>query len=217
MRLFLDSADTEVIKEYHYRGLVDGVTTNPSLILKSGRKPEDVYTELLDMGIEDISAEVVGETYEEMITMAKSYVLLGGNITIKVPCTIEGLKVCRELTDKGYRVNVTLVFSPSQALLAAKCGATYVSPFYGRCEDKGISGKKLIRDISSLFIEHSIDTKILSASIRDTDMVVQSFKSGADIVTLPPKVLDDMYNHFLTDEGLKIFNEDWKSVVVAEK
>ena len=213
MKIFLDTADTELIRKYHGTGLIDGVTTNPTLIMKSGRDPEEVYQEIEDIGLKDISMEVMGdsnEMIEEGIRLATKF---PNSATIKVPCTPDGLLACAELSMKNLiRVNVTLIFDVAQAILAAKAGATYVSPFVGRLDDNSIAGLELIKDIDEVFRVQAIHkTKILSASIRYVNSVSQSFANGANIVTMPPAVFDKMYNHVLTDKGLEIFENDWKS------
>jgi len=213
MKIFLDTADTELIRKYHGTGLIDGVTTNPTLIMKSGRDPEEVYQEIEDIGLRDISMEVMGdsnEMIEEGIRLATKF---PNSATIKVPCTPDGLLACAELSMKNLiRVNVTLIFDVAQAILAAKAGATYVSPFVGRLDDNSIAGLELIKDIDKVYRVQAIHkTRILSASIRYVNSVSQSFANGADIVTMPPAVFDKMYNHVLTDKGLEIFENDWKS------
>ena len=212
MKIFLDTADTELIRKYYGTGLIDGVTTNPTLIRKSGRDPEEVYQEIQDIGLRDISMEVVGdanEMIEEGIRLATKF---PKSATIKVPCTPDGLLACAELSCKDLiRVNVTLIFDVAQAILSAKAGAAYVSPFVGRLDDNSIAGLNLIKDIDEVFRVQAIHrTKILSASIRYVNSVSQSFANGANIVTMPPSVFDKMYNHVLTDKGLQIFDEDWK-------
>ena len=214
MKIFLDTADTDAIKEHFSTNLIEGVTTNPTLIRKSGRDPEDVYQELIELGIPDISMEVVGDyttMYEEGLRLSRKF---GKDwATIKVPCTRDGLKVCKELTRDLIKVNVTLVFSPSQAILAAKAGAKYVSPFAGRLDDNSFSGLELIESISDIYTIQGIKkTEILAASIRDVKTVSDSFAAGADIVTLPPSVFKKMYNHVLTDKGLYLFDMDWAQV-----
>ena len=213
MKLFLDTADTATITKYYATGLIDGITTNPTLIMKSGRNPEDVYQELIDLGIEDISMEVVGnrkEMWEEGLRLSKKF---GKQATIKVPCTPDGLAVCKELSRQLIAVNVTLIFDEAQAILAAKAGARYVSPFVGRLDDNSIAGLDLIKRISNIYnIQNVKCTEILSASIRYVNSVSQSFANGAHVVTMPPAVFDKMYNHVLTDKGLQLFDEDWKSV-----
>ena len=213
MKIFIDSAEVSEISSAHVTGLIDGVTTNPTLIRKSGRNPEDVYQELIDLGITDISMEVVGnrkEMYEEGLRLAKKFV---AQATIKVPCTPDGLAVCRELSRQLIRVNVTLIFSPSQAILSAKAGATYVSPFVGRVDDNSFGGLCLIKDIANVYAKQNWKrTEILAASIRNVRDVGRAFEYGANVCTLPPKVFNGMYNHILTDKGLELFDEAWKCV-----
>ena len=213
MKIFLDTADTNIISEYFETGLVDGVTTNPSLIMKSGRDPEEVYQEIKDIGVTDISMEVMGDAqqmYDEGMRLVNKF---GGVSTIKLPMTREGLKVCRELTKEKVRTNVTLIFCASQAVLAAKAGATYVSPFVGRLDDQSVAGLEVVRSISELYRMYGIRTQILSASIRSVQRAVRSWYNGAQIVTMPPKVLDQMYDHILTDKGLEIFEKDAANIV----
>ena len=215
MKFFLDTADVELIKNHYETGIIDGVTTNPSLILKSHKNPEDVYQELVDVGIDDISMEVVDSTVGGMLAEAIRLVdKFGHAVTIKVPCTREGLLVCRHLADKGVRVNVTLIFSPSQAILAAKSGATYVSPFVGRVDDNSYGGLCLIKDIANVFQKQEWDeTEILAASIRNVRDVGRAFEYGANICTLPPTVFEKMYNHILTDKGLELFQNDYEQTL----
>ena len=213
MRIFLDTADTEVIRKYFSTGLVDGVTTNPSLILKSGRNPEDVYQEIKDIGVQDISMEVMGsdlDMYDEGIRLYEKF---GSVCTVKVPCTREGLIVCKRLSEQGIKVNVTLIFCASQAVLAAKSGATYVSPFVGRLDDQSVAGLEVVRSISELYRIHRIPTQVLSASIRSVQRAIRSWYNGAEVCTMPPKVFDQMYDHILTDKGMEIFENDWKGVL----
>ena len=215
MKIFLDTADTQAIKEGFATGLIDGVTTNPSLIMKSGRNPEDVYQELIDLGIPDISMEVVG-TGEEMVAEGRRLAAKFGKeqTTIKVPCTRGGLAACRVLSKDLIKVNVTLIFSPAQAILAAKAGARYVSPFVGRVDDNSFGGLCLVKDIAKVFEKQFCrSTEILAASIRDVRPVGRAFEYGATIVTIPPSVFNKMYNHVLTDAGLDQFDKDWKEVV----
>lgn len=212
MKIFLDTADTEAIRKYYNTGLVDGITTNPTLIMKSGRNPEEVYQEIKDIGIQDISMEVVG-TEDEMLSEGKRlYEKFGDVATIKVPCTREGLAVCKSLSDQGIKVNVTLIFCAAQAVLAAKAGATYVSPFVGRLDDQSVAGLEVVRSISGLYQVHGIRTQVLSASIRSVQRAVRSWYNGAQVVTMPPNVLEQMYDHILTDKGLEIFDKDWETV-----
>ena len=213
MRIFLDTADTDLIAKHYNTGLIDGITTNPTLIMKSGRNPEDVYRELADNGLTDISMEVVGDRQvmlDEGRRLSRDF---GDVATIKVPCTPDGLRVCRMLSAEGIRVNVTLIFSPSQAILAAKAGAKYVSPFVGRVDDNSFGGLCLIKDISNVFNKQMwFDTEILAASIRNVRDVGRAFEYGANICTLPPKVFEGMYNHILTEKGLQLVDEDWAQV-----
>ena len=211
MKLFIDSADVEVIRSAFETGLIDGVTTNPTLIRKSGRDPEDVYQELIDMGVTDVSMEVVGD---DEIMLAEGRRLankFGKNATIKVPCSPEGLWVCKQLTP-SIKVNVTLIFSPSQAILSAKAGASYVSPFVGRVDDNSFGGLCLIKDIANIYTRQNVYTEILAASIRNVRDVGRAFEYGANICTIPPTVFNKMYNHILTEKGLELFDNDWKSV-----
>ena len=211
MKIFLDCSDPELIAHAYETGLIDGVTTNPSLMLKAGRNPKEVIKEISEIfpWNASISAEVVGDTAEEMLDMAESYLEIGPNITIKVPCTVEGLKACRELTTDDVHVNVTLVFTTAQALLAAKAGATYVSPFVGRVFDQHWNGIHLIEEIADVFATHQIKTEVLAASIREAHQVSAAFRVGADICTLPLPVFYSLYKHILTDTGLEKFNADW--------
>ena len=214
MKIFLDTADTELIKEGFATGLIDGITTNPSLIMKSGRNPEDVYQELVDLGIPDISMEVVG-TGEEMVAEGRRLAKKFGKeqTTIKVPCTRGGLAACRVLSRDLIKVNVTLIFSPTQAILAAKAGATYVSPFVGRVDDNSFGGLCLIKDIANVYAKQNWKkTEILGASIRNVRDVGRAFEYGANICTIPPGVFDKMYKHVLTDAGLDQFDKDWSEV-----
>jgi transaldolase len=214
MKIFLDTSDVDIIRQHCETGLIDGVTTNPTLMMQAGRNPVEVIKEISSLFPEDasISAEVVGDTAEEMVSQAKDYYSISKNITIKVPCSVEGLKACKILSDKGIPVNVTLIFSPEQAILAAKAGATYVSPFIGRCEDNNIDGIGLLEAINKVYQSKRISTEILSASIRNLNHVSESFKAGAGIVTLPPSIFEAMYNHDLTDQGLAQFNKDWEKL-----
>ena len=214
MRIFLDSSDVFEIGEALDTGLIDVVTTNPTLMLKSGRDPVDVLTEISNMfpWTSSISAEVSGDTMDDMMNMADEYIQINPNITIKVPCTVEGLKTCAALSDNQISTNVTLVFSVAQAILAAKAGAEYVSPFVGRCNDNSFSGVELIRAISQTFNAHGVETEVLAASLRDVHHVSRCFMYGAKVVTLPSKVFWKMYDHVLTREGLAQFEKDWAEV-----
>ena len=213
MKIFIDSADTDVIKSCFKTGLVDGLTTNPSLIRKSGKKHEDVYQELKDIGLNDISMEVIGSK-ENMISEGKRlHKKFGKCATIKVPCTPDGLRACVELAENNIKVNVTLIFSQSQAILAAKAGAAYVSPFVGRVDDNSFGGLCLVKDIANVFQRHGVETKVLAASLRGVRDVGRAFEYGADIVTMPPGVFEGMYKHILTDKGLDIFDKDHAATI----
>ena len=211
MKIFLDTAEVDQIVEGYKTGLVDGVTTNPTLILKSGRQQIDVIEEIYQACplLESISAEVVADTADEMVEQAQPYIDFSNNVTIKVPCTREGLKACYELSNDGILTNVTLVFSTSQAILAAKAGATYVSPFVGRVDDNSFGGLCLVKDIANTYSRHNVETQILAASIRNVRDVGRAFEYGANVCTLPVKVFDKMYDHVLTREGLDLFNRDY--------
>ena len=212
MKIFLDTAEVDLIKSRWTTGLIDGVTTNPTLIRKSGRKQEEVYQEIKDVGLQDISMEVICNA-ENMISEGKRlHKKFGKCATIKVPCTSDGLKACAHLARDGIRVNVTLIFSVAQSILAAKAGAAYVSPFVGRVDDNSFDGVQLVKDISSLYKEQLARTQVLAASLRDVRSVSECFMGGTDIVTMPVAVFDKMYNHILTDKGLDLFQADWESV-----
>ena len=215
MKIFLDTADVAEIAKAHETGLINGVTTNPTLIKRSGRDPVEVIKEISNSfsRLESISAEVVADTAEEMIDQAKAFDGLW-NVTIKVPCTVEGLKACYALTVSQHKVNVTLVFSLAQAILAEKAGAAYVSPFVGRWMDNSVDGIGLIKDIRQAYTGDGrfSTTQILGASVRDVRQVEQCALAGSDIVTMPSKVFWAMYNNVLTDKGLEQFQKDWDSV-----
>ena len=218
MKIFLDTADVGLIGKYYESGLIGGVTTNPTLIKKSGRDPEQVYKELTIIGVDDISMEIVTDDYFEFLQEGRRlHEKFGEVTTIKVPCTPDGLRGCKLLSEEGIRVNVTLVFSPAQAILASKAGAAYVSPFVGRVDDNSFDGLNLIKQIADIYEVQSklynfVDTEILSASIRDVGSVSKSFEYGAGIVTMPPSIFEKMYNHILTDKGLDLFQKDWETV-----
>ena len=210
MKLFLDSAIIKDIDKRLDAGVISGVTTNPTLIKKSGREPDDVYADLIqDLGVQDVSIEVDGKYADKLIENGIQYGKLWiDQATIKLPCTPDGIKACKMLNFMGIRTNMTLVFSVSQAILCALAGATYVSPFVGRLDDNGHDGIGLIREIAKVFCHNRTDTKILAASIRDAATVGKAFQAGAHICTIPPKVYDDMYKHVLTDKGLFQFLAD---------
>ena len=209
MKIFLDTAETDVVRKHFKTGIIDGLTTNPTLIRKSGRKHEDVYQEFKDIGLTDISMEVIGNA-ENMISEGKRLHKKFGKVaTIKVPCTYEGLLACRELANNNIKVNVTLIFSVAQALLASKAGAAYVSPFVGRVDDNSFGGLCLVKDIADVYSKHILTTQVLAASLRNVRDAAKAFQYGANIVTMPPKVFEGMYNHILTDAGLKQFDIDY--------
>ena len=209
MKFFLDTADVDAIRELNDLGMVDGVTTNPSLILKSGRDIIEVTKEICDMVSGPVSAEVVAEKAEDMIREGRLLADIAPNIAIKVPLTWDGLKACRVFADEGRMVNVTLCFSPAQAILAAKAGATFISPFIGRLDDIHLDGMDLIADIREIYDNYGYDTQILAASIRSVNHIIEAAKIGADVITAPPSVIKSMANHPLTDKGLEQFNKDW--------
>ena len=209
MRFFVDTADIAAIRELHELGMVDGVTTNPSLILKSGRDIIEVTREICNMVEGPVSAEVVAEKAEDMIREGRLLADIAPNIAIKVPLTWDGLKACRVFADEGRMVNVTLCFSPAQAILAAKAGATFISPFIGRLDDIHLDGMDLIADIREIYDNYGYQTQILAASIRSVNHIIEAGKIGADVITAPPSVIKSMANHPLTDKGLAQFNADW--------
>jgi len=210
MKLFLDTADVKDIEDRLSTGLISGVTTNPTLIKKSGRNPWHVYRDIIELGVDDLSIEVYGSTFKEFTENGVSVNENYGNVaTVKLPCTIEGLKACKHLTGIGIRVNMTLVFSASQAILCSLAGATYISPFIGRMDDNSLTGLSLIADICDVYKKQDVKTKVLAASVRDVQSVGRSFEFGAHICTIPPKVFDNMASHVLTDKGLEQFDRDF--------
>ena len=213
MKIFLDTADVTEIKTRWTTGLIDGITTNPSLIRKSGRNHEDVYQELKEIGINDISMEVIGSEVNMISEGKRLHKKFGKCATIKVPCTRDGLRACAKLSVENIKVNVTLVFSVAQSILASKAGATYISPFVGRLNDNSFSGVELVRGIADLYCTQAIKTKVLAASLRDVHHVSRCFLYGAKVCTLPVKIFDKMYDHVLTREGLDIFDKDFKRMV----
>ncbi|UIP07967.1 fructose-6-phosphate aldolase [Erythrobacter sp. SDW2] len=209
MKFFADTADIDAIRELAATGLLDGVTTNPSLIAKSGRDFMEVTREICGITDGPVSAEVVALDHETMMKEAEVLRKIADNVCIKVPLTIDGLKTCKALTGDGTMVNVTLCFSGNQALLAAKAGATFVSPFVGRHDDNGMDGMDLIRDIRLIYDNYDFGTEILVASVRHTVHVLESARIGADVMTAPPKVIMSLANHVLTDKGIEGFLKDW--------
>lgn len=210
MKFFIDTCNLEEIKKLNDIGMVDGVTTNPSLAYKEGKKFKDVLASICEIVKTSVSAEVVSDNYEAMMKEANELLKFGDQITIKVPLTVDGLKACKELSENGHKVNVTLCFSSAQAILAAKAGATYISPFIGRLDDIGERGVDLISDIKNIYKNYpQFKTNVLAASIRSVDHIIECAKLGADIATIPPKVLWEMYEHELTKKGIEKFTEDW--------
>jgi transaldolase len=209
MRFFVDTADTAEIRDLAETGLLDGVTTNPSLIHKAGRDFLEVVKEICAIVPGPVSAEVVAVGHDEMMREAEIVRKIADNIAVKVPLTIDGLKTCRKLTGDGTMVNVTLCFSANQALLAAKAGATFVSPFVGRHDDVGYPGMDLIADIRAIYDNYAFDTQILVASVRNPIHVHEAAKIGADVMTAPPSVIRQLFKHPLTDSGIKAFLDDW--------
>ncbi len=211
MKIFIDTANTEEIKKANDFGVVAGVTTNPSLIAKEGRDFKEVVKEITEIVDGPISAEVISLEAEGMVREALELSKIHKNIVIKIPMTLEGLKAVKELSGKGIKTNVTLIFSATQALLAARAGATYVSPFVGRLDDIGENGIDLIRDIKTIFNNYSIETEIIAASIRNNLHVLEAAKAGSDIATIPYKVILKMSEHHLTDAGIEKFMADWNN------
>ncbi|WP_102224211.1 fructose-6-phosphate aldolase [Acidimangrovimonas sediminis] len=210
MKFFVDTADVEAIKELTALGMVDGVTTNPSLIMKSGRDILEVTKEICEIVAGPVSAETVALDAEGMIAEGRKLAKIAPNITVKVPLTWDGLKACKVLSDEGHMVNVTLCFSANQALLAAKAGATFISPFVGRLDDINVDGMELIADIRTIYDNYDFKTQILAASIRTVNHVSQAAMIGADVMTAPPEVIRKLAAHPLTDKGLEAFLKDWE-------
>lgn len=212
MKFFVDTAEVAEIRELHAIGLLDGVTTNPSLVAKSGRDFKEVVKEICDLlpGL-PVSAEVAATDYDGMMAEADVLSKIAENVVIKLPLTLDGLKACKALSDKGIKTNVTLCFSANQALLAAKVGATYISPFLGRLDDINLDGMQLIEDIRQIYDNYGFDTQILAASIRTANHVSDAALAGADVATIPPAVLKKLAEHPLTKNGLDAFVKDWKS------
>jgi len=212
MKIFLDTANMESIRKFNDMGLLDGITTNPSLMSKEGGNPKDGMAEITKIIIGDVSLEVLSTEYSGMMDEGRNLRNYGDNVVVKVPMTPDGLKACKSLTAENIPVNVTLIFSSNQAILAAKAGAKYVSPFIGRLDDIGQDGMHLIKEIKTIFSNYNFETQILVASIRHPLHVIEAAKIGADVVTLPPAVLDKMLKHPLTDIGLTNFLADWEKL-----
>lgn len=211
MKFFVDTAEIDDIRDLQATGLLDGVTTNPSLIAKSGRDFKEVIAEICEVVEGPVSAEVASTEYDGMVAEGEVLSKIADNVAIKVPLTVDGLKACKYFTDKGTMVNVTLCFSANQALLAAKVGATFISPFIGRLDDINLPGMDLISDIRTIYDNYAFTTEILAASIRSANHVSEAAIAGADVATIPPGVIRKMYDHPLTDKGLAAFVKDWKS------
>jgi transaldolase len=211
MKFFADTAEIDEIRDLAASGLLDGVTTNPSLVQKSGRDFFEVLAEIAEVVSGPVSAEVVALDYEGMMGQAEKLRRVADNVAIKVPLTEAGLKACRSLSSDGTMVNVTLCFSAAQALLAAKAGATFISPFVGRLDDIGHSGMELISDIRMIYDNYDFETQILVASVRNPMHIVEAAKIGADVMTAPPKIIHQLFRHPLTDAGLAAFLKDWES------
>ena len=212
MKIFLDSANLESIKKYNDMGLLDGITTNPTLLSKESGDPQKTMEEICKIIKGDVSLEVISTEYEGMLEEARRLRKYGDNVVVKCPMTADGLKACKSLSAEGIPVNITLIFSPNQAVLAAKAGAKYVSPFIGRLDDIGQEGMNLISEIQQIFSNYKFKTQVLVASIRHPIHVIEAAKIGAAVVTLPPSVLGKMLKHPLTDIGLKNFLADWEKL-----
>lgn len=212
MKIFLDSANLESIKMYNDMGVLDGVTTNPSLLSKEKGDPRKVMNEIVRIVKGPVNLEVIGTDYEVMIEEAHRLKKYGENVVVKIPMIPAGLRAVKRLAQEGISTNVTLIFSSNQAILAAKSGASYVSPFIGRLDDNGQDGMSIVREITQIFANYKFETEILVASIRHPIHVIEAGKCGADIVTLPPEILQKMFTHPLTDKGLNGFLSDWNKV-----
>ncbi len=210
MKFFVDTADVDAIRELNETGLLDGVTTNPSLVAKTGRDFREVVSEICEMVDGPVSAEVTALDADGMIREGRALAEIGDNIAVKVPLTMEGLKACRALTQSGLMVNVTLCFSANQALLAAKAGASFISPFIGRLDDIALDGVELIREIREIYDNYMFETELLAASIRTVNHVRQCALAGADVATVPPAIIGQLASHPLTDKGIEAFLADWK-------
>ena len=210
MKFFLDTADVDEIRDWSQTGLLDGVTTNPSLILKSGRDIKEVLAEICDLVDGDVSGEVAATDYDTMLTEGRELAKIADNICIKLPTTMDGLRACKTLVDEGFKTNMTLCFNANQALLVAKAGGTYVSPFIGRLDDMGIDGLELIEEIRAIYDNYAFETQILAASIRTVNHVKDCALAGADVATMPPSTIEKLVKHPLTDNGLAAFLADWE-------
>ncbi|MBI4405351.1 MAG: fructose-6-phosphate aldolase [Deltaproteobacteria bacterium] len=214
MKFFIDSADISEIKEAQALGILDGVTTNPSLVAKSGQPFDEVAKSICSVVQGPVNLEVISTNWEEMVAEARGLRKYGGNVVVKVPMTADGLKAVKQLHEQHIPTNVTLIFQPIQALLAAKAGATYVSPFVGRLDDISQDGMELARDIITIYRHYDVKTNVLVASVRNPVHILEAAKMGADVVTVPLKVIQQLMKHPLTEAGLKTFLDDWKKVKV---
>lgn len=212
MKIFLDTANVDSIQKYSEMGVIDGITTNPTLLSKEKGNPIKTMRKIVEIIQGPVSLEIVATTFDKMMEESLKLAKYGENVVVKVPMTVDGLKVVKALTEKGIKTNVTLIFSANQALLAAKAGATYVSPFIGRLDDIGSEGLNLIGEIIQIFVGYEYSTQVLVASVRHPLHVIESAKMGADVVTLPPEILDKMIKHPLSDKGLDLFLSDWKKL-----
>ncbi|HKU83842.1 MAG TPA: fructose-6-phosphate aldolase [Candidatus Nitrosocosmicus sp.] len=212
MKIFLDTANVKSIEKYTELGVVDGITTNPTLLSKEKGNPIETMKKIVEIIEGPVSLEVVAIDYDKMLEESLKLAKYGKNVVVKIPMTMDGLKVVHTLTKRGIKTNVTLIFSANQALLAAKAGATYVSPFIGRLDDIGAEGLNLVSEIVQIFASYDISTQLLVASVRHPLHVIEAAKMGADVVTLPPDILDKMIRHPLTDKGLDSFLSDWKKL-----
>lgn len=210
MKFFIDTADVDEIREWNKTGLIDGVTTNPSLILKSGRDISEALAEICAIVDGPVSGEVIAMDTDGMISQGRTLAKIAKNICIKLPLTLDGLKACKALTGEGYKTNLTLCFSANQALLAAKAGATYISPFIGRLDDINIDGMELIEEIRAIYDNYGFETQLLAASLRSANHVKDCAIAGADVATIPPSTLEALIKHPLTDKGLAAFMADWE-------
>ncbi|WP_423792944.1 fructose-6-phosphate aldolase [Methanocaldococcus indicus] len=217
MKFFLDTANVEEIKKYAELGLVDGVTTNPTLVAKEGRDFYEVIKEICEIVDGPVSAEVISLEADKMVEEARELSKIADNVVIKIPMTRDGMKAVKILSKEGIKTNVTLVFSPLQALLAAKAGATYVSPFVGRLDDIGHTGMELIADVVNIYRNYDIETEVIVASVRHPTHVLEAARLGADIATIPPAVMDKLFNHPLTDIGIERFLKDWENYLKSRK
>lgn len=212
MKIFLDTANVDSIQKYGEMGVIDGITTNPTLLSKETGNPIKTMKKIVEIVRGPVSLEIVATTFDRMMEESLKLAEYGENVVVKVPMTVDGLKVVKALTNKGIKTNVTLIFSANQALLAAKAGATYVSPFIGRLDDIGSEGLNLVSEIIQIFVGYEYTTQVLVASVRHPLHVIESAKMGADVVTLPPEILDKMIKHPLSDKGLDLFLSDWKKI-----